>query len=994
MGRGRRATHGNSRAGCGGTRPRAPALATMATLALPAAGALPWLPAWLGGAPGSDGLAIETVYTSKNHFGEGYLAAILDAGPEAVTPRAAPGGGWRLVIRGVEAARITVPVNVVLLGFRGDGNAAERLSVDEEETAAWLEALDVDRPHVRVERGEGAGAVGDRAVARGSPVHLNFTVHAVNLGSRATGVIERLIAAASRPDDPEAPPTARQTYQVDRHELARALDSLTDELRLGEHGYTIFVANVHRQRGMPRYGYRSGPSPSEVEALLDNDLLAQARSELLSEASEVVRLGAAGDKTRDPLAPPSFFNAHLRDRPAPKLQTRDLQFEASAWAAAHEKDVERMERARVQSQMESDPDPLSAVSSVAAAVLTGKHGDAAAEGLAQAMVERARAGGGSTESVEGAPSLSECLTDVVFGEKRWMWIDLTAGPFSWGPLDPERASALRSTGSLPSVETILGEGAKSRDPREAAHEAMLLEQELESMTESRFAEVESVDAHDLELMAAELDVYEQFARRHCNGWKTAPPTCVQLHKRVEAMEREYASLKSELASAPRDSHLHKAVDPLRFKRVRALDLFGVGRKAQRAMHGRATLLSRVGATVSHALRHVVAPPTATGGRLGYYDQAHIHLYLIEQPGLPMVLRATAEREVEAVQRALESLSLPAQAFQVTIHKLSLADDPVLAVAYSASLRSANVPAPGGPDDDSAVAPRHYLDTAALRKQLSAVDEAARSPASSDARARAIHRRTAEIPVFLFALDMDHPVFVDNTDHTAMAVGDMVIGVQSSAGIVPTGLACGGQRVASDVGRPAKALVAATIEQLSGLLPPHVSAPVLGSDVEEDWLWATASGAMGALSPESDVYEVHRDAVRRAAMIHEIEDAVAAANEAYDTLDALPRHSTHAFAPGALVRAYRETLEGIASVGKAAGELDWEGAARAVAPLRAAVAALRARVAEVAEAADPAACMRRKRLVLGWPALLGLASAGVALTILCLLRSKPHKAHIN
>ena len=229
--------------------------------------------------------------------------------------------------------------------------------------------------------------------------------------------------------------------------------------------------------------------------------------------------------------------------------------------------------------------------------------------------------------------------------------------------------------------------------------------------------------------------------------------------------------------------------------------------------------------------------------------------------------------------------------------ISLADDPVLVVAYSASLRSANVPAPGGPDDDSAVAPRHYLDTAALRKQLSAVDEAARSPASSDARARAIHRRTAEIPVFLFALDMDHPVFVDNTDHTAMAVGDMVIGVQSSAGIVPTGLACGGQRVASDVGRPAKALVAATIEQLSGLLPPHVSAPVLGSDVEEDWLWATASGAMGALSPESDVYEVHRDAVRRAAMIHEIEDAVAAANEAYDTLDALPRDSTHAFAPG-------------------------------------------------------------------------------------------------
>ena len=135
------------------------------------------------------------------------------------------------------------------------------------------------------------------------------------------------------------------------------------------------------------------------------------------------------------------------------------------------------------------------------------------------------------------------------------------------------------------------------------------------------------------------------------------------------------------------------------------------------MHGKATLLSRVGATVSHALRHVVAPPTSAAfPDLGYYEQAHVHIYLIEQPGLPKAARSSAEREVLVAQREIESLALEGQTLQVTLHRLSIGEDPVLAVAYSTALRSAMVAPPGCVEDgyEAAAIPRHYLDTAALR----------------------------------------------------------------------------------------------------------------------------------------------------------------------------------------------------------------------------------------------------------------------------------------
>ena len=921
----------------------------------------------------------------------------------SIEPRRPVGHGAHLVVRGVRRVHLPVPVNLVLVGFGGDGREDVRLG--NEEIEQWLEALDTDRPHMLVGGGHGAAT-------RAGVVHYNFSVHAVTLGSRAAGVLERTIAAAARPDDPRAPPAAAgQAYQVDRGALTHALDSLVDELHLDSAAFTMFVANPHSHRGMPHYGYRAGASPAEVEALLTEGALARARAELGPRAAKVDARGLAGAGGAPPraAAPPSFYNAHLKWRSSDRRSQRSLEFEASNWAAARETEVTRLERARLHAEAEGDPDPVAHVGELADAVLAGKHGEPAAAGLARALADRARDAGG--EAIErGAPADGECLSDTVLGEsRRWLWVDLTAGPFSWGPMATQRAAGLRTKGSLPDVASIMRPmGAAEAEGGGAAMAATAdMERELDKMTQTRFERIEDDDAHDLELLAAELDVYEQFAQRHCGGWSGAPPLCAQLSKRVEAMEAEFAALQDELARTPGSSRLRRLTNPQRFEKLRELDVFGARRHEAHAMHGKATLLSRVGATVSHALRHVVAPPTSAAfPDLGYYEQAHVHIYLIEQPGLPKAARSSAEREVLVAQREIESLALEGQTLQVTLHRLSIGEDPVLAVAYSTALRSAMVAPPGGVEDgyEAAAIPRHYLDTAALRGQLAAIDEATRAAEGegggrgASGRGAAAVRRT-EVPVFLFALDTEHPVFVDNTDQTARALPEMVIAVASAAGLAPTGLACGAQRLARDPARPAKAIVATVVERLAGILPLHASAPVLNNDgesssgAEEDWLWAAAGGALGALSPSAALGAPARDAARRAALVHELEAAAGAANDALAALEGA-RPTRAATAPAALVRAYRDVLVGIDAVASKAGELDFVAAAAAVGTMREAAARLRAEAEAFSAEESPAQCTRRRRLRLGWPLALGLASGGVALTTLALMRPKAHKVHIS
>ena len=173
----------------------------------------------------------------------------------------------------VEALHMPVPLNIVLVGFSGDGNMGVDIAPDV--LTNWLDAVDAVLPHTRVSlselscsedghcAGQMEGSLPPSPLA--STVHLNFSANVVVLQKGAVlGAFERAITAFSRPLDPEV---EGGHQQVDALKMEAFVQSFVDALGLANSGYTLLVINPHWSSTLPAYGYRVGFSAGEVEML-------------------------------------------------------------------------------------------------------------------------------------------------------------------------------------------------------------------------------------------------------------------------------------------------------------------------------------------------------------------------------------------------------------------------------------------------------------------------------------------------------------------------------------------------------------------------------------------------------------------------------------------------------------------------------------------------------------------------------------------------------
>lgn len=82
---------------------------------------------------------------------------------------------------------------------------------------------------------------------------------------------------------------------------------------------------------------------------------------------------------------------------------------------------------------------------------------------------------------------ADCATDAFVSHHGLAWVDLSAGPFTWGPLVSSSAPAagLRSNHSLPSVAAAFSSLPSAASPQSTRAE---LEAALEELADQRFAE--------------------------------------------------------------------------------------------------------------------------------------------------------------------------------------------------------------------------------------------------------------------------------------------------------------------------------------------------------------------------------------------------------------------------------------------------------------------------------------------------------------------------
>ncbi|KAK9741561.1 hypothetical protein RND81_03G113500 [Saponaria officinalis] len=734
-----------------------------------------------------------------------------------------------LKIKEVDSLYLPVPVNFIFIGFEGKGNQGFRLEAEELER--WFTNIDHIFEHTRIPQMEEIlNPFHNINVDKGkhhfttlSHVNYNFSAHAVQMNEKVTTLFEHAIAVLSRKDNVGI---NDDLWQVDMDMMEVIVDSFIEYLQLGN-AYNIFVLNPKRDANMTRYGYRRGLSESELNFLRQNKSLQAS----VHESKSFSDITLAIEKIQRPL-----YEKH----PMAKFAwTTTEETDTVEWSSRCSKALDNIQ------SLYQGKDTDYIVQSKVLQVVNGKSGD-----LKLAYQKELKSGDFSSLH-------AECLTDAWIGKDRWAFIDLTAGPFTWGPA--VGGQGVRTEQSLPNVTKTIG--AVSETSEEEA------EEQLQDVIQERFSILGDKEHEAIDILLAEIDIYELFSFKHCKGRKVRLALCEELDERMKELKNELQSMEGDEYG---ESHRKKALDAL--KRMENWNLFS---DAHETSHNytvaRDTFLAHLGSTLRGSMKHIITPSVADGA-FHFYDQISYQLFFVTPDKVKNVKQLPVD--LKALMEGLSSLLLPSQKVMFSQHLIPLSDDPALAMAFSVARRAAAVPMLLVNGTYRKIV-SNYLDSFILQHQLQRINDH-----NSLKGKHASNRLTLEVPIFWF-IHAD-PLFIDK-HYQAKALSDMIIVVQSDTPSWESHLQCNGQSILWDLRRPVKAAIAAASEHLAGLLPLHLVYSHAHETAVENWIWSVGCSPLSVTSEGWRISQFQSDTIARNYIITSLEESIQLVNSAINLL---------------------------------------------------------------------------------------------------------------
>ncbi|KAK8630292.1 hypothetical protein V6N13_079090 [Hibiscus sabdariffa] len=739
-----------------------------------------------------------------------------------------------LNLREVDSLYLPVPVNFIFMGFDGKGNQEFHLKAEELER--WFTKIDHIFAHTRApEIGEIISTF-DRVIVNKkqhqhlpiiSHINYNFSVHAIRMNEQVTSVFERAIKVLARRDDVSNDRNdTNSLWQVDADMMDVLFTSLVEYLQL-EEAYNIFILNPRRDSRIAKYGYRRGLSESEV-TLLKEDKGLQTK---ILQSGRVPESVLALDNIKKPL-----YGKH----PMAKF----------AWTVTEETDTVEWHNICLDALMNVEKlyqgkNTTEIIQNKVLQLLNGKNEDT------KLLLERDLKSGDFSDYHE------ECLTDTWIGKDRWASIDLSAGPFSWGPA--VGGEGVRTELSLPNVGKTIG-AVEEISEDEA-------EDRLQDAIQEKFSVFGDKDHQAIDILLAEIDIYELFAFKHCKGRKVKLALCDELDERMRDLKDELQSFENEEHD---ESHRRKALDAL--KRMENWNLFSdTVEEFQNYTVARDTFLAHLGATLWGSVRHIISPSVADGA-FHYYEKISYQLFFITKEKVKNIKRLPVD--LKALQDGLSSLLIPSQKVMFSQHVLPLSEDPALAMAFSVARRAAAVPflLVNGTYRKST---RSYIDSSILQYQLRRLNDQGSLKGS-----HAHSRSTLEVPIFWFI--HTEPLLVDK-HYQAKALSDMVIVVQSESSSWESHLQCNGKSLLWDLRRPIKPALAAVSEHLAGLLPLQFVYSHAHGTAIEDWIWSVGCSPFSITSQGWHISKFQSDTIARSYIITTLDESIKLVNSAVHLL---------------------------------------------------------------------------------------------------------------
>ncbi|KAL8223516.1 hypothetical protein R6Q57_018991 [Mikania cordata] len=740
-----------------------------------------------------------------------------------------------LQILEVEHMYLPVPVNFIFIGFEGSGNQAFKLRAEELER--WFTKIDHVFEHTRIpQTDEGLAPSYKNRVERShhqhhlplvSHLNYNFSVHAIQMSEKVNSIFEHAIGVFSRKDDVNH---TREDglWQVDLDMMDVLFTSLVEYLDL-DNAYNIFILNPKRDARRGKYGYRRGLSESEINFLKEDKSL----QDRILRSGSITENAFAMEKIKRPLYekhPMAKFSWTITE------ETDTVEWYNSCLNALN--NVERLYEKK---------DVADIIQSKVIQLINGKNED-----MKLRLTKDLKYG-----DLSGLHA--DCLTDTWIGRDRWAFIDVSAGPFSWGPA--VGGEGVRTEFTLPNVEKTIGAIAEISEEEAEDH--------LQDAIQEKFATFGDKDHQAIDILLAEIDIYELFAFKHCVGRRVKLSLCEELDERMHDLKTELESFENDDSV---ESHKQKALNAL--KRMENWNLFSEisYEDSQNYTVARDTFLAHMGATLWGSMRHIISPSLADGA-FHHYEKISFQLFFITQEKVRNINFLPVD--INAITDGLSSLLLPSQKPMFSQHMLPLSEDPALAMAFSVARRASAVPMllVNGTFRRNV---RSYLDSSILQHQLKRL-----SGHGSLKGSHAQSRSTLEVPIFWFI--HGEPLLVDK-HYQAKALSDMIIVVQSESSSWESHLQCNGQSLLWNLRlRPLQAAVAAVSEHVAGLLPLQLVYSQAHETAIEDWVWSVGCNPFSVTSQGWHISQFQSDTIARSYMLTTLEETIQQVNSAIHRL---------------------------------------------------------------------------------------------------------------
>ncbi|CAO2038395.1 unnamed protein product [Urochloa humidicola] len=735
----------------------------------------------------------------------------------------------------VDSIYLPIPVNFIFIGF--DGKGGHEFKLEPEELERWFTKIDHIFEYTRIPPvGEVLTPFYKTTVKKlwqyelplVSHVNHNFSVHAIHMGEDVLSVFEHAIKVLSRREDiADSRENEEGTLQVDSAQMEHIFSTLVDHLQIQE-AYNIFILNPKPISKSINYGYRKGFSESEINLLRENKTL-QARI-LQSKRDDKLFLDIEKGVNGKPLYeshPLSSFSWASTD-----------SMDMGDWSKKCKEALSKFERLK---EGKSKDD---IVYDKAVQILHGTKDEM------HDILE-------NTLKSSGLKGLhAECLTDIWIGRERFAFVDLSAGPFAWGP--SVGGDGVRTELSLPNVAKTVGAVAEVTEEE--------AEEKLQDTIRERFSSF-GEGYHAVDILLAEVDVYELFAFKHCVGRRVQLALCKELDERMHDLKNE---LEGYNTGDSDEINKKKALDAL--KRMENWNLF---RDTKEEHHSYTvahdSFLAQLGSMLWGSMRHVIAPSVSHRAH-HYYEKLSFQLYFVTQEKV----RSTKQLpvNVKSITESLNSVLLRHQKSMFSQQMLSLSEEPALMMAFSMARRAAAVPLllVNGTYKSTV---NTYLDSSILQHQLQKLSEH-----NSLKGRHSNHRSTLEVPIFWFI--HSEPLLLDK-HYQAKALSNMVVVVQSDDDSWESHLQCNGRPILWDLTKPVKAAIAATAEYISGLLPSHLVYSHAHETAVEDWTWSVGCNPLSITSHGWQLSQFQQDAIGRNYIITSVEESIQIVNSAIQRL---------------------------------------------------------------------------------------------------------------